>query len=547
MTSVAPPPPPPPPIGNGNAAQLTVTLSSQASAQLSKMALESMISGLIKAPVSAKGETVLQTNLGPLSFKAPFVLPSNAQATFKLLQIEPAVQMQLTHINGKPVPPNTPAMRINVLANQLMQSSSNPGLQAGQVKPGMQSGMVSGNATAPATLLNLNTAQGLKAFVLSNNLSTQAPQQGTAQGATPQIQGQTQSTTTGTFNTAAKAGMQTATQGQTAGQSGQANHFQAGNQLNVRLVSVQPPGQTATSTPQTATQVSTSTVITQGVVQGQNAAGQPIIKISQGQIALDTTAKFPEGTQVKLEVLSSVKPTDKPVVTQLAQSTLQQASLAQKWPALEEALTTLRETNPVLADQLMNNVIPKPDSRLAMSMVFFLKALGRGTFKNWPGDQVLRAIARSKPELLKKLEGDFSNLSDKAKHPNSTDWKIAYVPLNDQQKLQQIRIAQRDHREEEQEGKEDPGVRFVIDINLSRLGPMQFDGLAKDSQRKFDLIIRTHAALPGFMRRDIHDIYANGMDVIGFDGKISFQVTPNFVQVDDSTAGAGSINLGMLV
>ncbi len=550
MTTVAPPPPPPPPVGNGTAAQLTVTVSQQAAAQLSKLAVDSLLSGMIKAPPLPQGETILQTTLGPIPFKAPFVLPDKAQAMFKVVQTEPSVQLQLTQVNGKAVPPNTPATRVNLLANQFMQAGTNTNPTA-QLTTGQNPGIPVGNANAPATMLTLNSAQGLKAFVLPSTPTTAAtPQAGTQPLQPGQTTLQTGQPTTATSQAAITATVaKPVVTGQLQGGQAQTqtNHFQPGNQLNVRLVTVQTPGQAVQTATPSSTALAPSTVITQGTVQGQTAAGQPVIKVPQGQIALDTQTKFPEGTQVKMEVLSSIKPSDKPVVSALAQNASQSQTLAQKWPALEEALATLRQTNPALADHLSNSIIPKPDTRLAMNMIFFLKALGRGTFKSWTDDQALKALARSKPELAKKLESDFSQLADKAKQANSTDWKIAYVPLQDQNKLQQIRIAQRDHKEEEKDGKEDPGVRFVIDINLSNLGPMQFDGLAKERSRRFDLIIRTHSALAGFMRRDIHDIYAHGMDVIGFDGKISFQVTPNFVQVEDNEMLGGSLNLGMLV
>jgi len=549
MTSVAPPPPPPPPVGSGNAAQLTVTLSTQASAQLSKMALDSLISGLIKAPALPQGETILQTGLGNIAFKSPFTLPPNAQATFKVVQTEPAVQIQLTHINGKAIPPNTPASRVQTLANQFMQMGKAPlGAQTHTTTPRL------GNAAAPATLLHLNTASGIKAFVLPNaqnqmaqtGLSAQtAPQTTTANTAT---QGNTNTPTN--QQTASVIKGASTSQAQAGQQSGANNPLQAGNQLNVRLLTVQQPGQTATNLPAPSnnTPVSTNTVIIQGTVTGRTAAGQPIVKVPQGQIALDTSAKIPEGTQIKMEILSSHRPAAKPVfaATGLGGSDSMQ-SLTKHWPALEEALTHLKEINPAIADNLSNALLPKADSRLALNMIFFLKALGRGNFNNWASDSALKALARSKPELLKKLENDFSQISDKAKQPNSTDWKISYVPMQDNERINQIRIAQRDHKDEENEGKEDPGVRFVIDINLSNLGAMQFDGLAKDKHKRFDLIIRTHATLPGFMRRDIHDIYAHGMDVIGFDGKISFQVTSHFVQVEGNDLQGASLNLGMLV
>jgi hypothetical protein len=552
MTSVAPPPPPPPPTAGASAAQLTATIAPTGSAavQLSQMALDSLITGLVK-PSPTQGETLLQTNLGPLQFKAPFNLPEGAQATFKLVQTQPSVQIQLTHINGKALPPGTAATRVASFATQTLQ---NPTSQTvGQPAQNATTGL-----NAPATTLNLNTATGLRAFVLSAT----PPQQTSSLSAQIQPSGTSVSLPSGTAtpkntplinnpeaqnspNTAAKTGT-SPTASTPASAKTNAPSLQPGNQLNVRLLSVQLPGQpqNTTSVPST----STSTLITQGTVQGHTAGAQPIIKVPQGLIALDTAAKMPDGTQVKLEILSSSKSSisaSNPN-TQIQQTPPQQ-SIGGNWPALEEALTSLRDINPNLADHLQNTLMPKPDTRLAANLIFFLKALGRGQFKSWADERSLKALGKAKPDLLKKLEGDFTELSKKAKTSNSTDWKIAYIPMQDQDQIQQIRIAQRDHRDEEKDGKDEPGIRFVIDLNLSRIGALQLDGLAKDKARKFDLIMRSKNALPGFMRKQIHDIFENGMQAIGFDGKISFQVTPRFVEIEGVEAQKGELNLAMLV
>lgn len=548
MSTVAPPPPPLPPTALGSAVQLTVTVNpGPVAVQLSQQALDSLINGLIKPP-TAQGLTTLQTNLGPLQFKAPFALPADAQATFKIVQTQPALQIQLTHINAKPIPTNTPASRVATLATQFSQAPT-PNT-SGQTNLTAQ-GQTTGTLATPATTINLNTASGLKAFVLSTPSQT---------GGTPPTQTVTGSTTPSNTTTQqaqpTQAGLpatpnsakptsvmgHVSTQGPTP-PSAHTGLFQQGNQLNVRLLSVQLPGQTISTTATPSTTTSHSSVITQGTVQGQTATQQPIINLPQGRISLDVSTRLPEGTSVKLEVLSSSKPTTTNPVNIAADNA---QTLTQKWPALDEALKTLQDINPALADRMSHTMIAKPDTRLAMNMIFFLRALGVGNFKNWADVNTMKILSRIKPGLLNQLENDFQSLSKKAKQPNSTDWKIAYVPLQNNNEIDQIRIAQRDHRDEGNDGKDDPGVRFVIDIELSRLGEMQLDGLAKEKAKNFDLIIRTKSALPGFMRKAIYDIFENGMKSINYNGNVNFRVTSRFVEIEGVEL-TQELNLGMLV
>ncbi len=554
MTSVAPPPPPPPPSAGGSAAQLTVTLppANVASLELSKLALDSLINGLVKQ-TTAQGNLQVQTNLGLLQFKAPFALPEDTQATFRLVQKVPNVQLQLVGVNNKPVSPNIPATKIATFATQ---TSLTPQTQTALPQSALNT---SATGTGPATLLNLNNATGFRAFVLTpsqaqgliSGAATPSTMQGQASPASPNMSptAATSSNTPGQSSTGVPSA------------SGQNSHpmVQPGNDLKIRLLSVQqeqqggktftqsPQNQNLTTTTTIGSTAKTNTVIIQGTIMGNTAQGQPVVKTAQGLIALDIKAKMPEGTQVKLEILSATRPDPQSHTKPVLGDIKLEQGVGKNWPTLEEIDKILTQSNPAAADNLHQSMIPKADHRLAANMIFFLKALGRGNFKNWADDKVLKALSKARPDLLKKLENDFTQISDKIKTPSSTDWKIAYIPLQDNGQINQIRLAERDHKDEKEEGKEDPGVRFVIDLHLSRLGAMQLDGLTKESNRMFDLIIRTHKPLAGFIRRDILAIYENAMDTIGFDGKLSFQVTPNFIEVDGVDLTSTELNLGMLV
>ncbi|WP_417841678.1 hypothetical protein [Terasakiella sp.] len=554
MTSVAPPPPPPPPSAGGSAAQLTVTLppANVASLELSKLALDSLINGLVKQ-ATPQGNLQIQTNLGLLQFKAPFVLPEDTQATFRLVQKVPNIQIQLVGVNNKPVSPNIPAAKVATFAAQTSLTH--------RPQTALPPSALNANATGagPATLLSLNSATGFRAFVLT---PSQAQGFTSATASTSAMQGPNNPSPvsiSATAQTSSNNPFRPSTGNPSA--SGQSPHpmLQPGNNLKVRLLSVQQDQQggksstqptqnlALTSTTNAGSTMKSNTVIIQGTIMGNTAQGQPVVKTAQGLIALDIKAKIPEGTQVKLEILSATRPDPqthaKPVLNELK---LEQG-VGKNWPTLEEVDKILTQINPTAADNLHQAMIPKADHRLAANMIFFLKALGRGNFKNWADDKVLKALSKARPDLLKKLENDFTQISDKIKTPNATDWKIAYIPLQDNGQINQIRLAERDHKDEKEEGKEDPGVRFVIDLHLSRLGAMQLDGLTKESNRMFDLIIRTHKPLAGFIRRDILEIYENAMDTIGFDGKLSFQVTPRFIEVDGVDLTSTELNLGMLV
>ena len=54
------------------------------------------------------------------------------------------------------------------------------------------------------------------------------------------------------------------------------------------------------------------------------------------------------------------------------------------------------------------------------------------------------------------------------------------------------------------------GTRFLLDLDLSRLGPLQLDGMFKKESRSFDMMVRTTAPLPETMRTDLAGLFAFG-------------------------------------
>jgi hypothetical protein len=68
----------------------------------------------------------------------------------------------------------------------------------------------------------------------------------------------------------------------------------------------------------------------------------------------------------------------------------------------------------------------------------------------------------------------------------------------------------------------DSGERFLLDIELSQLGPLQFDGLVKRKAKNFDLIIRSEQPLPAEMRRDIDSLFLQSLVSFGLQGSVAF-------------------------
>ena len=110
--------------------------------------------------------------------------------------------------------------------------------------------------------------------------------------------------------------------------------------------------------------------------------------------------------------------------------------------------------------------------------------------------------------------------------------------------LRQINLFYRRGRQgkDKRGGNDVNGSRFVVEIELSRMGAFQFDGLVRE--RRFDLVVRSRIALTTTMRRDITALYQEAMELGRYNGDIVFQTVRDFpvAPLDDIARRATTIS-----
>lgn len=98
--------------------------------------------------------------------------------------------------------------------------------------------------------------------------------------------------------------------------------------------------------------------------------------------------------------------------------------------------------------------------------------------------------------------------------------------------------------DENEESDEEHGTRFVVDVDLSRLGRLQLDGLIHDRKKRFDLIVRTDERLPADVQNGIREVFLQTGEWTGTEGGVTFQASPpNFVELVPAVDADGDLGL----
>ncbi|MBB3266119.1 hypothetical protein FHW79_003752 [Azospirillum sp. OGB3] len=263
--------------------------------------------------------------------------------------------------------------------------------------------------------------------------------------------------------------------------------------------------------------------VLKGTVAGSTPQGQPILATPQGMLALNVQASLPQGSAVTAAL------TDPAKALQTAPPPLaaEPGPLSERdWPAMRQLLATLAGVDRSAAQALIGTVMPQPNRKLGAAMSFFLSAIRGGDARGWLGEDAAAALEKSgQGSLLSQLEREFRSLQQQAGDPLPGDWRPYTLPMMDANGLLPIKLHIHPINSEE-DGKTgrkggDKGSRFLLDLDLSRLGPMQLDGLVQPN--RFDLILRSHTPLSPEIRLDLIQIFADSIRAVGYIGGLSFQ------------------------
>ncbi len=550
MSTIVPPPrsaPIPPPPGGAQILTVNVPVPPPSLAQLS---LGALIEGRAIAG-ETKGVYLLQTPLGDFSIQTAVPLPKNAALVLQVQSLGMRGQLLLTSIDGKSpsqffpdLPARTgqkaaavtakspPLFPVNLTVGTKVRATLLGSLPAPVGKPkggGLQTPALktpSPGAKTPVSFLKGAASEsGVKAAI--GNIQTMAAkalsQVGINRPGLNRFAGSS-------LNPALRAGLKGGAKAGGVGGGG----LPPGTHITVKIVALEPAGP-AFATPLKTTPPGTpSLAIGQtlnGKVIGATPQGRPIVQTHAGPISLETRSPLPKGVNVTLEITGKavVPGRSDAIPLRLREGIIQ----SREWPALNEAVRLLQGVNPSAAQHLTQVLIPQPNAQLSANILFFISALRGGDLKGWLGNETDKALGKAKSSLRTRLGDEFRQLGRSMEETPKADFRVIPVPFLAGAEIEQLRLFIKRPDDEDDDAPEgEGGTRFVIDLDLSRLGRMQLDGNVRERNGHFDLTVRSAHPLPAEIRNGIRTVFQQANEVTGIKGAIFFQAAPpHFIEI----------------
>ena len=267
------------------------------------------------------------------------------------------------------------------------------------------------------------------------------------------------------------------------------------------------------------------------LVIGHEADGGHVVQTPVGVLKIYSGIPLPLHSKLTLQITPDTPATAKPASPEMAawipEASTDRAlsSLSRDWPGLTQTLQQLGQTDPALARDLMQ-LLPQPGPKLASSLLFFMAAVKGGDMRQWMGGRLASGLELKLPEAATRIKNDMAQLQQLFLHSPIDQWTGMMLPMLNGQQLDYARMYL---REELDDGSGGEGKareqRFIVEVELSHLGEMQFDGFVRQTspKKQFDLIIRTARPLDASISTEIRALFETAIATTGYNGYLGFQ------------------------
>jgi len=289
-------------------------------------------------------------------------------------------------------------------------------------------------------------------------------------------------------------------------------------------------------------------------VTGQTPQGLPVVELPTFTTAPDGSVKpattmmvlqfparaLPAATILQLNILPT--PQGAVMAAPSTFSSLPALGDAMAWDALDDAIRSSPQgtsaNNPLAA------ALPRPGAAAFTAPVMMMAAaLRSGDLSAWIGEKGIDAIKTSRrADALSRISNDFATQSRRMDEPaQSGEWKSLALPMVYGQEVGRIHLYYRSFTQGEGEAdgqNKKNGTRFVMDLSLTRMGPLQIDGFSIG--KKLDVTLRSEQSLSPGMREMMRARYRDAIGGIGFAGELNFNASADhkgWVVMDDASVG----------
>lgn len=180
---------------------------------------------------------------------------------------------------------------------------------------------------------------------------------------------------------------------------------------------------------------------------------------------------------------------------------------------------------------------PATPAQLGPAAMFFISAVQGGDIGAWLGNLAQNALKQGgKSNVVEMLSQDLRGAQTAERGAQTpSEWRTHIFPLLWDGEIQKVALWSRPERDPDAENDEMDGdkkaTRFVLDLDLLKMGSVQIDGLVRP--QKLDIVLRSEAMFSPSMRQTMRRGYIKALEETSYSGELHFHARPQDKQKID--------------
>ncbi|MCQ2914747.1 MAG: hypothetical protein MJ247_06095 [Alphaproteobacteria bacterium] len=263
----------------------------------------------------------------------------------------------------------------------------------------------------------------------------------------------------------------------------------------------------------------------------------PIVVTKIGAFALETNNTIPDLSTITVKIKNLEIPLEQNSLNSIIEDGENLPHpFKNDWKALGFAIDRLNDADEKLANSF-KDLIPQPNPRLASALINFIRThQSNFNFASWAGENAYNILSKidNGSKLINKIEKDFKLSSKKAVDKSGNPWKAYDIPILNGNAIEPVSLYIWRNSEIDEEllnkVRIQTEVRFVLDLNLSKMGKLQLEGLANRSKKTFALTIKHEHNLPKEFAITCQDIFNQTLSAMAYNGTLSVKQSDEFIK-----------------
>ncbi len=220
------------------------------------------------------------------------------------------------------------------------------------------------------------------------------------------------------------------------------------------------------------------------------------------------------------------------------------------WGAMDDIFKSIQQSaveqaipNPVQGAMAASTSAPVV---LGAAAILFVAAARGGDLNSWFGDRAMNAVrGGGKMDVFQSLTREAAGVTKPSREQaGAPEWRGQNIPVYHDGDIHRVAMWYRQERDEGQKQHQDEedkqSTRFVFDMSLDKMGPVQVDGLIRE--KRMDMIVRTAQDLSTPMKKHMRVLYINALDQVDLYGELYFQSgASKMITADDGSENWSSV------